>query len=239
MKWIKEPLTLLGIGLSLTGLTLVLLGVAYIDTQPWNTIITHLGSVLIGAGVVELIIHYYASERWIKRAVEQILRAMNFPIAAFYETRDALVPLSDELKDVDELWGAWHTGRVAYTKDIFGPRRVSKAKVILTHPESNQIKELEKVCGMGANALASDIKELTKALKQQNVTVKWFKGPVCNSLIIANPQKDNAWVRVEVLVPRQTVEKRPSFRIEKSTNKELFNTFYHAFEEMWRASESA
>lgn len=234
MKWVREPFSVVGIGLSLLGLVLVLLGVAYIKPEPWNVIVTHLGSVMIGAGVVEFVTHYYTSHRLIERAVEQILGALKFPIAAFYENRNALVPLAEELADAGEFWVAWHVGTVAHTQEIFSGRQEVKARIILTHPESAQLHELEKVVGKSAEALSSDIREFTKSLKQKgNAAVKWLDGPVCNSLIIANPGKPEAWARVEVLVPGQVAGNRPSFRVEKAKNKELFEVFFESYKAMW------
>jgi hypothetical protein len=191
---------------------------------------------MIGAAVVELTIHLYASELLINRVSHAVLNAMRFPIAAFYEERDSLTSATEELKDVQELWAAWHSGTVAHTKEFFPKGR--KGRLILTHPKSVQMKELEKVSEKSAEGLATDIKELTKALIEKSVDVKWFDGPVCNSILVANPKSNSAWIRVEIVVPKKPAGKRPSFLVKKASNKKLFDTLYESYIEMWNASKT-
>jgi hypothetical protein len=229
-------LTLLGALLSALGLIVVFVGIVFVPSLPWNAVVTHFGSVLVGAGVVEIVIHHYASKQLVKDVTERILKAMKFPIAAFYQDREALDSLSDELKGVGQLWVAWHTGTVALTKTFFSQSRGGRA--ILTHPGSNQIKELDKVGGKAAEGMVQDIKAITTALQKQRVDVRWFDGPIGNSIIIADPNSDKSWMRIELLVPNVVVESRPSFRVEKSSSKKLFDTFYDSYVKMWDASKT-
>jgi drug/metabolite transporter (DMT)-like permease len=101
---LNEPWTWLGIVLSCVGLILVLLSIAYRLTEPWNAVLTHLGSILMGACIVELISYGYMSKHLITRAVNEITKTMNLGIGAFYENRDDLPLLSEELKGVKDLW---------------------------------------------------------------------------------------------------------------------------------------
>jgi hypothetical protein len=85
--------------------------------------------------------------------------------------------------------------------------------------------------------MSQDIRECTQAMIQGGIEVKWFDGPIQNSVIIADPQSDNAWIRVEIVIPMESSGKRPSFRLEKAENRELFQSFYDSFQKMWKASE--
>jgi hypothetical protein len=231
----KQVLSLLGTILILGGLVIVFISINYMNNEPWNSILTHLGSVMIGAGVVELLINIFAMEQLIERATGRILNAIKFPIAAFYADREYIEPVTEELKGINEIWVAWHAGTVAYTKAFFPEGR--NGRIIPTDPSSKHMEMLGKVGGKSAAEQASDIKALTKkTLETKGIDVRWFDGPVCNSLIIADPKSNKAWIRVELLVPYQSVGKRPSFRVEKSKNNELFNTFYDSYGTIWESS---
>ena len=98
---------------------------------------------------------------------------------------------------------------------------------------------MEQIDGKNAAQLASDIRALTRQVQSQcqgEVEVRWFDGPVGNSIIMANPGSEGAWARVELLVPFQTVDKRPSFRVEKAKNRDLFGTFYDSYSNIWQKS---
>ena len=129
----RQPwnLTLIGIILLLLGVVVVLLTIAFVHPEPCKAILTHLGAVMIGAAVVELVIHLFAMDRLVGRVTGEVLAALKFPISAFYLNREALDPLTQELKDVRELWVAWHSGTVALTKQFF--TRGRGGRMILTN----------------------------------------------------------------------------------------------------------
>ncbi len=85
--------------------------------------------------------------------------------------------------------------------------------------------------------MASVIRNITKDAVEKNIEVRWFDGPVCNNLIIADPQKDRAWMRVELIIPHESPQSRPSFLVERDGNNRLYDTFASAFEKMWEASQ--
>jgi len=234
MHW-KERVTLMSIIFFLLGIVLVLLGVFVVKLQPWESVVTTLGGVMVGAGVVDYVSYGVMSQHLVNGVKSEILRVLHYPISGFYESRKVLDPLRDQLKDSSELWIAWHTGRVASTMTLFS--RAQTVRIILTHPESNQIKELVKLTDEDAEGLTKDIRYTTKTLLQQKADVRWFDGPLCNSLIISDPHADRAWLRVELLIPKVKPDRRPSVLIEKSKAPELFQTFCDSYEELWSTSK--
>lgn len=234
MQFIRS-VRILGATFIFFGVAIVLLAVQYIHLSPWDTVVTTIGSVMIGVGTVEWIFHVCASEQFVERLSSAVLKAIKLPIREFYESRGQLEPVERELENIEELWAAWHTGPYASLEAFFPTGR--QGRILLTKPSSSVVEPLAKVGERDADSMTGVIKGITQRALQKGLDVRWLDGLVCNSLIIANPKKDSAWARLEVLIPDQPPKKRPSFRVEKASSKDLFETFYYAFEGMWNASE--
>lgn len=70
------------------------------------------------------------------------------------------ITLEEELGNAKNIWLAWHTGSVKVAQgDIFNMPR--KIRLILTHPESDALREVAKIANSSFDKLASDIRELT------------------------------------------------------------------------------
>ncbi|MBI2831608.1 MAG: hypothetical protein HYX79_05050 [Chloroflexi bacterium] len=217
------------------GIAVVALSVNYIKVPPWETVVTTIGSIMVGVGLVEWIFHIYAAEEFVSTVSNAVLKAIKLPIKAFYESRKELEPVENQLANVGELWAAWHTGPYANFEAFFPVGR--SGRILLTKPSPSIMQALSTVGERDADSMKHVIIEVTRKAQQNGLEIKWFDGPICNSIIIADPRKDNAWARLDVLVPKQPPQKRPSFLVEKRQSKELFETLYRSFEKMWAASE--
>ncbi|NTV95711.1 MAG: hypothetical protein HGA75_09880 [Thiobacillus sp.] len=144
--------------------------------------------------------------------------------------------LEDEVGDAKEIWMSMHSGSVKLAHgDLTTSSR--KVRVVLTHPDDQALKSIEKVGG-GATAvkMAIDIRELTTELKRVGKQVRWFKGPIGNSLLIVDPESESAWARIEVLVPFGPAAERPGLRASKEKSPEVYGRFKSAFNALWEAS---
>ena len=147
--------------------------------------------------------------------------------------------LEDEVGDAQELWLSMHSGSVKLAHgDLTTSRR--KIRVVLTHPDDQALKSIEKIGG-GATAakMAIDIRELTAELRKKGKEVRWFKGPIGNSLLLVEPEKESGWARIEVIVPYGPAAERPGIRATKERAPEVFGRFKLAFKTLWEASAEA
>ncbi|MEW6142066.1 MAG: hypothetical protein AB1597_02775 [Chloroflexota bacterium] len=233
----KFWLILTGIGLSLLGLVLVLTITAYLKEEPWRAVLTHIGSIMIGAGAVELIVSAFATNSLVSHVKDGVLGALNLPIEKFYVSRDGLESIDQATKDAKEVWAVWHTGTIVSTTNLF--KNGIKGRVILMNPERSLLEELAKITiDRTADGMQSDILETTRSLRLNKVEVRWFRGPIQNSTTIVDPCSPYSWITVELLIPHLTSRKRPSFRISKSHSQELYNTIFDSYTKMWEKSET-
>jgi hypothetical protein len=120
---------------------------AYIpaEYETLNYLSLHFGSVLVGAGAVELVIKYLAVKEIARRASEEILRAQNLSVEQFYETRDTLSSWAQILDGASEVWLAWHTGSVQGVAGLPDNLR-SIARLILIDPTFRHCSLTREVC---------------------------------------------------------------------------------------------
>ncbi len=144
--------------------------------------------------------------------------------------------LEDEIGDAREIWMSMHSGSVKLAHgDLTTSDR--KVRVVLTHPDDLILKSIEKIGG-GATAakMATDIRELTTELRRVGKEVRWFKGPIGNSLLIVEPESEKAWARIEIIVPFGPAAQRPGIRASKDKAPEVYGRFKAAFNALWDAS---
>ncbi len=236
LKVLGSHFLLSGIAPAVTGIIIIIITVNYIRLTPWDTVLTTIGSILVGIGIFEVIFRLVAFQHFVDKVSNTVLQALKMPIRAFYESRSSLDSVEHELLNVDEIWAAWHVGPYRDFETFFPDgRRVGR--ILLTSPKSSALHELGKIRKGDVATMASVITNITKHALEKNIEVRWFDGPVCNNVIIANPKKDSAWMRVELIIPHGSPQVRPSFLLEKTLNNRLYDTFIDAFEKMWEASK--
>jgi hypothetical protein len=83
-----------------------------IDNPALRTLVTHVSGIFIGAGFVELALHFFGARYIAQLTSSHVLRVMHLPVEAFYETRHTLPDLADELETASEVWLAWPIGSI-------------------------------------------------------------------------------------------------------------------------------
>ena len=232
---IKERVTWIGITFILLGIIGFLLTIIVQDPIV-KTFISNLAAVCLGVGLVELVIQFFFIKHFVRDVSSQVAHTLNLPLEKFYENRDDLPPLDEELKDVSEVWFAWHTGSVKKAEGINDIiKKIPKICILLAHPDSKSLDELAKICGLGKDTLKEDIKALTKLVAQKsNIEIKWTKELIGNSVIIANPNDtEKSWVRVELIVPHVDTKERPSFRVSKNKGGKTFQIILQGYKDIW------
>jgi hypothetical protein len=154
-------------------------------------------------------------------------------------TRRPRQSLDDELGNAKEIWLCWHSGNVKLAQgDLFNTPR--KIRMILTHPDSPALREIERITNLPLNQIQESIKLLTTKVKRNGGKVVWFKGTIQNSLILADPENSDparSWARLEVLTPYQDPVSRPSIKVYKRDDPDLFNRLEKCFDDLWERSD--
>ena len=115
--------------------------------------------------------------------------------------RRPAVSLNTALGDAKEVWFSWHAGTVKVAQsDLF--KRPRQIRMVLTHPESQALREVAKITSLTADQRAPGIHALTAAMKEAGGSVGWFDGPVANSIVIADPEQPFGWARIAASTPQ-------------------------------------
>ena len=143
--------------------------------------------------------------------------------------------LEDEIKDVEEVWFAWHTGSVKVADGgLFGLHK--KFRFILTKPNSQAVEELGKWSNANSENLNKDIIALSKKLVNHKIDIKHFDGFLGCSIVFGNPKNGDGWVRIESYLPIMEPRLRPSIKIFKKHNEKEFNRYYELYNKLWDKS---
>lgn len=145
------------------------------------------------------------------------------------------VTLEEEISCSSEVWFAWHSGSVKLSQgDLLVSNR--KIKIVLTRPHSKALEEVSRISNLPAAALSSDIESLTLQVKAKGHEIAWFDGFLGSSMIISNPDSEDAWARIECLVPYIAPVHRPSIVIRNNHHKDSFQRIKDTYESIWSAS---
>lgn len=155
----------------------------------------------------------------------------------FFQNRDELNlrsgGLSSELEGVRRAWVMWPAGGSVVA--LIDERFKSIEKLLLMNPNLLAMEYAETFKAEGVNAVVNSIKELTRRAQRLNVQVLWYPYPYL-SIIINDPMSDDAWARIELLIPGVEAGHRPSMRVSKSTHPQLFGRLIEMYEYMWKKS---
>ena len=245
MKWSLQKLLLVSILICFCGGFLIFIGIAMQYQLNLSTTVIQfliqLGGVLIGAGLVGIFIEYATMNDLIERVSARIDEINKMEIEDFYEDRTKLPPLKDELKDYNVIWAAWHTGGTSSLSGLISEYKDKTVKLILMDPNDEEtIKSVSQIAGEPVEQLKYQIKECTKKAQEIGITVKWYKGPIMHSVIIANPEPvlwKKSWARIEFLIPFEGVIKRPSMKVSNYRGIETLKKFKQWHTKMWNESE--
>lgn len=131
---------------------------------------------------------------------------------AFYQEREEMPPLSDQLSGARELYLIFFTGSVVNADqkyNVFFKNR--QIKLILPDPYYPAFADLCKLFVQDITQMQRDVLTLTTIASKDGVEVRWYKGPIGSSVIIGNPNTPEPWAKMEILVPFGATSERPSF----------------------------
>lgn len=203
----------------------------------------YLGFIINACTMITMIVSWDTLPAYLKILFILLLLIGFFLILS---TRFLLIPyacrktiLEKELKNSKKVFFIVHVGTViAGQKKIFEDNN-KKFSFILTKPGSNAIDVLSKICEVEADKLNLDVIDITNIIrKNKSSTVRWFDGLLGSSIIISDPDSAWGWVKVESLLPYTASVNRPSIKIYKRYNKEIFSVYTKLWDELLDKSEN-
>ncbi|MFZ5645832.1 MAG: hypothetical protein ACOY46_19925 [Bacillota bacterium] len=209
-----------------------------------HSTISHLSSILIGAGIVEIILQRFYVEHLVERVAlsikDQLDSSSKLNIERFYDNRNSLPAFGGELKNISEAWFAWPSGSVQGGTVLKASKDLNKGRLVLIHPDSESLKQLKQISDpylFSVEKLREEIKILTNYAISRNIDVRWYDGLIVNSVVIANPKADYAWARLEPIINWCAPTNRPSFIVSTAKGKETFQEIFNSYIELWKSSK--
>lgn len=239
-RLIKWLIATVGIVFILLGIIIIYAILPIIENPNLASVLSQLSSILIGIGLVQLVIEFVATKHLAEKVAKEISYKINLPLEKFYQYRNELPALSDELTNCTEIWGAWYTGGLVASTGEIKYFKGKKTRIIVTHPDyEDALKAIEKITNSNISELKNEIIEFTKKANENNIYVKWFKGSVGNSIIIGNPnsRRNKGWARIEFIVPFGDPIDRPSIEVSQLHGIEFFEKIKNWHLKMWDESE--
>ena len=238
MESIDRKILVMGTLVILCGILIGIIPLILTEDPNLHSIGFQFAGIVIGAGIVELLIQFVAVKRLIDDASNELSKKIKLPIEEFYENRDELPSFKDELKEAKEIWFAWHTGSVQAVAGLEKITSAKKVRLIVMHPKSSSLDEIQETGTRPKNLLQEDIELITRRAKEIGIKVRWFKGPIFNSVIICNPnaRSKKAWARIEFVIPFGLVKDRFSIRVSKYKGSTMFNKLLESYKTLWSNS---
>lgn len=233
LRTFDEPVVWIGALLSVIGLAGVTVA-GILEVSIGSIVLGHLSGVSLGAGLVELLLHFTTAKRLLGQVSAQVMHALQLPVEAFYQSRHDLPRLEQEFEGASEIWLAWHIGSVQGSGTL-SPRALPSrnTRLLLTHPDSRHLDELAKVLGRSRESMQSNIMEVTRLARESGIAVRWFDGPFGSSMVIVNPQSPTGWARLEIIIPYGRPTERPSIRVSNRKGQEAFQKVLNSYEQVW------
>lgn len=184
-----------------------------------------------------------------KKIKSEAIEGEKQPIFSFYINRTELMrttgTLADLLSVYERVWAIFHTGEISKVSGVLAKCRIER--LILTDPRDKYMMKKLEPRGNNAKQYQDQIRQVAEMASKNGSDVRYYKGPIGSSLIIADTMRladdkfsEQAWAQIETGIPFLSPQDRPSFVIyNKDNGKDAFNAFLSHFNTMWNRSEPA
>ncbi len=202
-------------------------------------IILYVSVALLLLVIVRLLWHFIPLRKMPDRPQQtKITTITNLPIILdgfeFYPHRQSMAWFKAEVQGAREVWCLWNAGGTARNNLVLAEVRSMK-RLILASPEEDNpaVSQFAHAMNEKCEFIIKTTKEVTAIAQQNKITVRWWKGLACNLMVFGNPQDDDAWVIVDIVLPFLSAEQRPQIRIWKSRFPMLYGKLLAVYSEMW------
>ena len=232
--WILQAFTIYQI-LSAIGFTAIIfaLTLGFIDKLSGMPLILN---ALFGVGIffVLLVVVWFFWPAILTRRPRALDVDTKTPQIEFYDSRQQLQtlrPLMSQIKSAQVIWAFWRTGTEVYVTSAV--KHGSIKRIILPNPSSPNLEAIARATDKEKSDFAAEVIKLTKESISANVAVRWYSGWIGNTLMIGDPDADDAWAHVETLFPYSTGKEWPSFRVKRTKQRQLFDMLKTVYQQLW------
>jgi len=157
----------------------------------------------------------------------------------FYNTRSEKNrirgDLEKELAESSEVWfaaiGGDQVSQLA-ASEVFK----NFTRIIINDPESEHMKRISTIQPIRGKSLPEIARRAIETCQNREKAIKLSDNFVLN-VIISDPDKPDAWARVQSFFPYFEGPSSPSFVVYKEDRPELFDIIKGSFERMWKAGK--
>lgn len=154
----------------------------------------------------------------------------------FFPDRVSLVKahgtLADRFKTVDSAYAIWVLGQ----KFFHANQQIEKLKkLLLPHPDDDGLRHYTKTSPH--STLAHTIKETARLALDRRVDVRWYRGFLCHSIVLADADRPTGWLHVESALPHSNTDHRPSYTVYRQQCPEAVDNMRAVFDKLWDSAE--
>jgi len=141
-----------------------------------------------------------------------------------------------ELDSVKKGWIMWPAGGSSVSIPSESLSHIQR--LILLDPKQYSGAYAKRFLAGSAGIVSSAITDLTVRAQKAGTEVRW--NPDCFlSIVIHDHFSDDAWARMELLLPGIESVDRPSIRITKKSHADLFRALVKMYEYLWNEESTA
>jgi hypothetical protein len=155
----------------------------------------------------------------------------------FFPTMDDLRarhPLSETFKPGNEIHASFLSGEGVFAEHNDYIKCVKR--LILPKPDAPTIATLQTFLDSYID-YRTQIPTYRSLAQRNHVPVRLFQDFIGLSLLFCNPDRQDGWVQVGIIVPGQPSAERPHWRIYRNKHEKAVLSLYNTFDKLWKASE--
>jgi len=171
-----------------------------------------------------------------KRDVEAIGRVHKGEGVEFFPTIDDLRmrhPLPETFKPGNEIHAYLLSGEGIFAEHNDYIKSVKR--LILPNPEAENVSTLQTFSSSYLD-YRSQIPAYRALAKQNHVPVRLFQSFTGVSLLFCNPDRQDGWVQVGIVIPGSESSERHHYRLYKNKHERAFLALYKTFNRLWDSS---
>lgn len=206
--------------------------------EPGNRPLAVIAISLVVIGVSSISIAWQVKHGAVKKAEPPTLLSDSEVPAGidFFANIDELRqrhPLPETFKPGNEIHAYFLSGEGVFAE--YNDYIKCVKRLILPTPDAANLATLEALSGSYSDYKTQIPKYRALALKN-NVPVRLFQDFIGMSLLFCNPDRQDGWVQVGIIIPGSESRERQHYRLYKGKNEKAFLSLYRTYNRLWEAS---
>jgi hypothetical protein len=161
----------------------------------------------------------------------------NYAEVEFFPTIDSLRskhPIPETFRAGNEIHAYFLSGEGVFAEHNDYIKCVKR--LILPNPDSENIATVNTFSSTHTDYRAQIMKYRALA-KRNNIPVRLFQSFTGVSLLFCNPDRQDGWVQVGIIIPGSQSAERQHYRIYRAIHEKAVRSLYETFDLLWDASE--